>query len=1011
MMQRIGKTLIVLLLLLPNLLMATSWETARWIGTTAEDQPLYSPYLAAFRLKCTIRLEGKATAASVIYGANDERLMSTDKNSRGLRSGRDSSMIRVEFALVADSACLRIWRVGYAATDRTDCPLATMGINRQIVNHRNAHDPHRLEIASCLGDSRFIVDDKDIGDLNLNPLGRGGDFQAFPVLAQVGVCVGKGQRASFADMAVFNYRSPQGKIADITLLEGVMESGMRIIDPSRNSMPLLRHSFSLCKKVKRAILKMTARGVYEAYVNGRRFSSGYLNPGITQYNKTHLFQTFDVTNFLQDGENVIEAQLAEGWWMGAATYEGRNWNYFGDRMSLLCLLDITYEDGTRQFVASEPKTWQYSTESPVIAGSLFQGEVYDARNESADRTCNRLRFDAGRWKPAVEIPLDGHVSHESWGNGPAPDDYSQWQLVEDEGNGIDSIMTLKAVGVEEPRPGVWVYDMGQNMVGVPRLVLRGLEAGTRVCLRYAEVKNPALPAYRGQEGMIMTENIRAAMAQDIYIAKGGEEIFTPRFTCHGYRFLEITGIDRPLPLESVQGVVLSSVDSIRAHYETSDAMVNRLWENIVWSTRGNLMSIPTDCPQRNERLGWAGDISVFSPTVTYLTHSHALLRRYLRSMRDVQHVNGRFPDVAPLGGGFGGLLWGSAGITVPWEMYAQWADTTVLQEHYPAMRKYIDYVFQNYIDKSSGIIVQERQWGDLGDWLSPVYGQDDKSLIWETFLIHDLDIMAETARVLGRLEEASRYSRLAEDRRSFFCRTYLRPGTGKTIASSFMGNRQGQLVDTQTSYVMPLAFEVVRGGLRDSLIVNLLTVMERENKMDDGKTAPPWSLLTGFIGTGWINRALSESGQSGAAYRLLLQRSYPSWLYPVTQGATTIWERLNSYTLEDGFGGNNRMNSFNHYSFGAVGYWMISHSLGIRRDERQPGFRHFFLAPEPDMSGSITYARGHYDSIFGRIESGWEKHPDKMVYRFSIPEGTSATLLLMGERPQELKAGHYEFVR
>ena len=259
-----------------------------------------------------------------------------------------------------------------------------------------------------------------------------------------------------------------------------------------------------------------------------------------------------------------------------------------------------------------------------------------------------------------------------------------------------------------------------------------MKPGTRICLRFAEVKYPDLPEYKDNTGMIMLENIRAAMAQDIYITKGGEETILPRFTYHGYRFVEITGIGDPLPTESVKGVVLSSIHELASRYETSNAKVNKLWENITWSSFANFISIPTDCPQRNERLGWAGDISVFSRTATYLADVPQFLRRYLRSMRDVQREDGRFPDIAPLGGGFGGMLWGSAGITVPWECYQQYGDKVLLAEHYDAMKRYISYILAKTVDPKTNLLVQNRAWGDLCDWLGLEDNRNDKSLLWET---------------------------------------------------------------------------------------------------------------------------------------------------------------------------------------------------------------------------------------------------------------------------------------
>lgn len=321
-------------------------------------------------------------------------------------------------------------------------------------------------------------------------------------------------------------------------------------------------------------------------------------------------------------------------------------------------LVITYEDGEKLRVVTSPNTWNYFNDGPVVYGSFFQGEIYDASKEKAINGWTTASYDGSSWKRAVEVALDGHVSRTTGTNQPPVNDYSAYTLSAQYGQTVKAIMKLTALSVEEVRPRVFVYDMGQNMVGVPEILLTGMEPGKRINVRYAEVKYPDLPRYTGNQGMIMLENIRAAMAQDVYIIRGGKEMMSPRFTYHGYRYLEITGIDEALPVENVRGIVLSSVDRLASHYESSNERVNKLWHNIVWSTYANFFSIPTDCPQRNERLGWAGDISVFSRTATYSADVSQFLRRYLRAMRDVQREDGRFPDVAPLGGGFGGLVVG-----------------------------------------------------------------------------------------------------------------------------------------------------------------------------------------------------------------------------------------------------------------------------------------------------------------------------------------------------------------
>lgn len=708
----------------------------------------------------------------------------------------------------------------------------------------------------------------------------------------------------------------------------------------------------------------------------------------------HLYQTFDVTEKIRSGENAMGALLAEGWWSGACTFMGEFWNYFGDRQSLLAKLVITYADGTEQVVVTDPDRWQYFNEGPIRYGSLFQGEVYDARKEKQVEDWTVPGYDTTAWKPAQEIDLKSCMTTAHSNGWVAADDYTDFRLTGQFGQTVKAIKELTAVSVKEVQPGVFVYDMGQNMAGVPRVYLSGMKPGTKISLRFAEVEYPDLSEYAENVGMIMLENIRAAMAQDIYIAKGGDEVISPRFTYHGYRYLEITGIDKQLSPESVKGIVLSSINELTAGYETSNEKVNRLWQNILWSSYANFISIPTDCPQRNERLGWNGDISVFSRTATYLSSLPQFLRRHLAAMRHTQREDGRFPDIAPLGGGFGGMLWGSAGITVAWEAYQQYDDKVLLTEHYESMKQYIHYILEKCIDASTGVLVQEKVWGNLGDWLGLEDNKNDKTLLWESYFIYDLDLMEKIATILNKDEDAGWFRKLAADRREFFSRTYIHPENGKTIASGVAGQKEGKWVDIQTSYVLPLAFNLVDSGMKDKLADHLIQSVVRKNVTDTGRECPPYSLMTGFIGTAWINPVLSECGHGEVAYRLLQQTSYPSWIYPVEQGATTIWERLNSYTHLDGFGGNNRMNSFNHYSFGAVGSWMCNYSLGIQRDEDHPGFKHFVLKPEVDTTGGMTDAKGFYHSMYGRIESSWSVEKDSVVYRFMIPANTTARVYI-----------------
>jgi alpha-L-rhamnosidase len=635
--------------------------------------------------------------------------------------------------------------------------------------------------------------------------------------------------------------------------------------------------------------------------------------------------------------------------------------------------------------------------------------VYDAGKESLIEGWSESSYNASAWKKAVEINPEKTIVHDrviAQHQMPAVNDFTEMKLMGQQGQTVRKIDELNAISLEEVRPGVFVYDMGQNMVGIPRIELTGIPSGKQIKLRYAEVKYPDLPEFKENRGMIMLENIRGALAQETYITRGGREVIQPRFTFHGYRYIEITGIDRPLPLEAVNGLVLSSIHALASAYETSNKKINKLWENITWSGRGNFLSIPTDCPQRNERMGWSGDISVFSRTATYLADMPQFLNRHMMAMRDTQREDGRFADVAPIGGGFGGILWGSAGITVAWESYMQYNDTRMLDEHYESMKAYIHYLLQ-YIDPETGIMTK----GNLGDWLGPEQEKNDNSLLWEAYFIYDLQRMHRVATLLHKQDDADWFSQLLAERKHFFNHTYLDPVSGKTIHSGFREpHRKGETVGTQTSYLLPLAFDICDEEIKDRVTEQFIARIENENYGLSGETYAPYSLMTGFIGSAWLNRVLSDLGHSEIAYRILQQTGYPSWLYSVEQGATTIWERLNSYTKEKGFSGNNSMNSFNHYSFGAIGSWMYNHSLGIERDENYPGFKHFILQPEPDPTGEMTWAKGYYDSTYGRIESEWKLSDDRCIYHFKVPANTSATLYLKASSTDMIRLGNNPLV-
>ena len=995
-----------------------AWAGAKWIGTGTRD--LRPDAFFVYDLSCTIALT-KANAAGIIFGADDPRLMDENKNILGTCAvpGESYFYLRLDTSPLDrnEAARVEIRRVGYISTDRADAPLHALSVPAEVLSAGNRRAEHKLQIRCINSMADVYLDGVHLNPrpadatpfassaLNLSPREGGNDFTCFGALCRIGVRAESGD-VSFRDLAVRNFRRP-GNVLWHTFETAETVCGERRFDPSVAGMPMVRREFD-AGNIVRAYLTITARGVYDAYINGQKVGGDWLAPGLTQYTKTHMYQVYDVTDLLREGKNAVGVALGEGWWSGPISFAGENNNYFGDLQSVIAKLTLEAADGHRETITTDD-TWQASSQGPIRHAGIFQGQVCDAR--LIKRGWTEPDY-AEEWPRAVMIDLSEENAALGIVPGPfGPQDMNhmpdacQGQI----GGGVKYIKKLPAITVTEPRPGVFVYDFGQNLAGVPEITFPA-DAGRHITLRYAEIIYPELPEYEAQRGMIMVENLRAAHVTDEVILGNEPFLFCPRFTFHGFRYMELTGLEEPLPLEAVSALALSSAERLTADYHTSDDAVNRLFQNICWSLRDNFISIPTDCPQRNERMGWSGDLSVFSRTAVYLADADTFLRRHMIAMRDLQREDGMFPDIAPVGGGFGGVLWGSAGLTVPWEAYLQYGDTRILEDNYDAMTRYIDFL-NAHIDPETGL----QTAGELGDWLGPQNGKTENRLLWMAQYIFDLQIMARTAGLLGK-EEAASYLAQWEKARRRFAAVYLDSETGKTVYSSedaAHGNRMffepidctkplppkapggAYLMDTQTSYCTPLTLNCIEDGQLEQVKENLVQACTRANADDHDDIRPPYSLMTGFIGTAWVLPALTMAGRDDVAYQMLTNRRFPSWLYPVQQGATTIWERLDSFTVENGFGGHNSMNSFNHYSFGAVGQWLISRSLGIARET--PGFSRFRLCPAPDAAGGLTEAAGWYLSPSGKIESAWKAIPGGWEYTFTVPANTSCLLRLPGD--------------
>src|ERR687894_1046398 len=700
----------------------------------------------------------------------------------------------------------------------------------------------------------------------------------------------------------------------------------------------LRKEFPLDKPVRWARLYATARGLYELHLNGSRVGDDVLAPGWTDYERRVQYQTYDVTPLLAEGPNVLGAVLGDGWFAGFVGFDPKHRGaLYGARPQLLTQLDVEYEDGTTESLATDG-SWR-SSAGPILFSDLLMGESYDVRREMPGWA--QPGFDDSEWY-GVEAEEIGDTN-----------------LVAQPDEGIRVTEELEAKAVTKPESGRYVFDLGRNMVGWVRLRVAG-EAGTKVTLRHAETLNP--------DGTIYTTNLRSARATDSYVLGGdGEEIYEPRFTFHGFRYVEVTGYPGEPPPGAVTGRVVHSATPPSGSFECSSRMVNKLQENIVWGQRGNFLSVPTDCPQRDERLGWMGDAQVFVSTASFNMDVAAFFEKWMTDVEDAQSPEGAFPDVAPLPGGsglidlrWGAPAWGDAGVIEPWTIYRTYDDTRIVERHYDAMARWMEYLHEANPD----LIRKNRMGNNYGDWLSPKGDHTPKHLLATAYWAYDAKLMAEMAGAIGRNEDASKYRDLNENIKAAFEEAYLSPD----------GRVKG---DTQTCYALALHMDLLPPELRGAATEYLVEAIERED----------WHLSTGFVGVGYLCPVLTEAGRTDVAYRLLNNDTYPSWGYTIRQGATTIWERWDGWTEGKGFQSPN-MNSFNHYSLGSVGGWLYRHVAGIDQEPGSSGYKHIVIHPHP--GGGLTSARAEYYSVRGRIASEWEIVDDTFQLRVTIPATTTA---------------------
>ncbi len=780
-----------------------------------------------------------------------------------------------------------------------------------------------------------------------NPLGSGQR-----VYWQVRVWDNKGEESGWSPVAFWEMGLLLKSDWKATWIEPGFDEDVRVSTPC----PYLRKEFTTGQQVVRASVYITARGLYELSLNGKNASPDLFTPGWTSYHNRLQYQVYDVTGQVRSGKNAIGVVLGDGWYCGYLGWEGKKSRY-GEKLALLFMLKLSYANGTEEYICSD-KSWKCSS-GPILKSDIYNGETYDARLEQTGWNCPD--FDDTCWSPVFDrnYPFDNIVASV----------------------GVPVRITGRLTPVKRivTPAGELVFDLGQNMVGWVRFRLKG-KAGSRIRLNHAEVLD--------QEGNFYTANLRQAKAEDIYIFRGEEiETFAPHFTFHGFRYIRVNDYEGDISINDIEGCVIHSDMSPTGDFECSDPLVNQLQKNIQWGLRGNFLDVPTDCPQRDERLGWTGDAQVFAPTACFNRDAANFYTKWMKDFIADQRNDGSVPWVVPNvvenGGGtgwsdgFGATGWADAAVIIPWTVYQAYGDEQILAGQYGSMKAWEEYM----IRESGDSFIFDSVF-HFGDWLSfseyysynynaPDYGyagaHTDKDLIATAYFYHTTDLMVRIATVLKKDEDAERYALILPKIRDAFHREFV-TCTGRLTSN------------TQTAYVLALSFGLLTGDAKESAIRRLVNDVNYFGH-----------LTTGFLGTPLICQALTENGYPEIAYKLLFNKRYPSWLYPVTRGATTIWERWDCIKPDGSFQ-DVGMNSFNHYAYGAVGNWLYSCVAGLKTDPQNPGYRRFLI--KPYLTDKLTYAKAEYHSLYGDILSHWELQKGSLVVNVKVPVNTSALVYL-----------------